>query len=104
MEQEGLITGVVTELGMGKALVCFRTVGFLEKEAHQTLSRFLTSLRVTALRRAQGALRAGCYAASGRKRGNDIAAFIFSRFRLELAARSRASGMEKPARTGYKHD
>jgi hypothetical protein len=25
-------------------LVCFRSVGFLEKEVHQTLSRFLTSL------------------------------------------------------------
>jgi hypothetical protein len=35
--------------------------------------------------------------ASGRKQGKDIAAFIFPRFRLELAARSRASGMEKPA-------
>jgi hypothetical protein len=28
---------------------------------------------------------------------------FFPRFRLELAARSRASGMEKPASTGYKY-
>ena len=38
------MNGVVTELDMGKVLVCLRAVGFLEKEAHQTLSRFLASL------------------------------------------------------------